>query len=325
MNRYTHVADYLFTHPWGILPETLRAITEIVQFRVEGGVLSDEEVSARLAAAREGQGPRNQRGGSDGIIPIYGVLMPHANLMSEMSGGTSVDSIRAAFQAYRDDDTVSRIIFDVDSPGGSVEGITELANEIRAARGIKPMSAVANFMMASSAHWLMSGVDEIVASPSSLVGAIGIYGTHVDQSGLDEQMGVKVTYISAGKHKVDGNPHEPLADEALAHMQSLVNASYDLFIRDEADGRSASIKAVREGFGEGRVLDARGAVEAGLADRIATFDEVREGKAPRMKARRQMAAEVDGVELVAAIEQVAAIPAVVDIYDYEREKRRRSA
>lgn len=320
MSTYTHVADYLFTHPWGILPETLRSITEIVQLRVEGGGLAEDEIRTRLAAAREGQGPRNQRGGSDGIIPIYGVLMPHANLMSEMSGGTSVDSIRASFRAFLADDSVSRIIFDVDSPGGSIEGITELTNEIRAARGIKPMTAVANFMMASCAHWLMSGVDEIVASPSSLVGAIGIYGTHVDQSGLDEQMGVKVTYVSAGKHKVEGNPHEPLGDEGLAHMQSLVNAAYEMFVRDEADGRGVAMKTVREGFGEGRVLHGQGAVDAGLADRVATLDEVREGKAPRMRARRQIAAETEVPELVATAVAETLPP---DIFDFERERRHR--
>lgn len=322
MNRYTHVADYLFTHPWGILPETLRSITELVQLRVEGGVFTDEEIKARLAAAREGQGPRNQRGGNDGIIPIYGVLMPHAHLMSEMSGGTSVDSIRSAFRSFMADDSVDRIIFDVDSPGGSIEGITELASEIRAARGVKPMTGVANYMMASSAHWLMSGVDEIVASPSSLVGAIGVYGTHLDQSGLDEQMGVKVTYISAGKHKVEGNPHAPLEPDGLEYMQSLVDASYDLFVRDEAAGRGVSTKTVREGFGEGRVLDAKGAVAAGLADRVATFDEVLNGEAPR-QARRQMAAEAEGIELRA--EEVADEPAEMApaIFDYEREKRRR--
>lgn len=325
MSRYRRIVEYISAHPWAILPERLDAIVEVVRLRVEGGQFADTEIAERLAAARASQGERRAES-FVGVIPIYGVIMPHANLMTEMSGGTTVDGLRRGFRSALEDPEVSRIVFDVDSPGGSVEGIPELAAEIRDARGRKPMTAVANYTMASAAYWLASQADEIVASPSALVGSIGVYGVHEDWSGANEQAGIAPTYISAGKYKTEGNPDEPLGDVARAHIQELVDASYDLFVRDVAAGRGAGQKAVRDGYGEGRALHPEAALAAKLVDRIGTMDEVLSSKPPRMKARTK--AEDAGIDLVAeatltADEATELADEFAAAFDFERERRQR--
>jgi len=88
-----------------------------------------------------------------------------------------------------------------------------------------------------------------------------------------EEDGIKVSLISQGKYKVEGNPYEPLAEEARAAIQVRVSEAYDAFIQSVARNRGVAPDDVRNGFGEGRVVGARQAVELGMADRVGTLEE----------------------------------------------------
>lgn len=288
--KYPHVASMIYEQPWAILPRALSAIVEVVELRLDGGRLSRDEIAERLAASREGAGSRNgaRRASGIALVPIYGVLAHRASLFTETSGASSVDGLRKAFREALADPEAGAIILDVDSPGGAIDGIPEFADEIRAARGQKPIIAVANTLMASAAYWLASAADEIVATPSALVGSIGVYATHMDFSAMDEAMGVKTTLIAAGKYKTEGNEYEPLADEARGHIQSIVDDAYGLFVDAVARGRGVAASAVRAGYGEGRVLPAKRARTAGLVDRVDTLDgtirRLVTGKGPAMRS-----------------------------------------
>ncbi len=273
--RYDHVARAVFSRPLAVLPETLDTIAALVAMRMRGERLTAEEIRENLAIAAASAGPRGgrQREGAVGVIPIYGILAQRSSMMSDMSGGTSVAQVTQAFRVALADPNITSILLEFDSPGGEVGGIEELAAEIRAARGQKPIVALANTLMASAAYWLGCAADEVVAAPSAMVGSIGVYATHVDQSEADRLDGVKPTFISAGKYKTEGNAHEPLTDEARGALQQLVDDYYGAFVGSVAKGRGVSAAAVRGGYGEGRVLAARRAMEAGLVDRVATFDD----------------------------------------------------
>jgi signal peptide peptidase SppA len=140
-----------------------------------------------------------------------------------------------------------------------------------------PVTAIANTLAGSAAYWLASQADEVVVSPSGFVGSIGVFARHVDESAALAQEGLKVTLISAGDYKVEGNPYEPLSDEAQAAIQALVNETYDAFVNDVAAGRNVSAGDVLAGFGQGRMFSAQGAVAAGLADRVDTFASTVQG------------------------------------------------
>jgi ClpP class serine protease len=109
-------------------------------------------------------------------------------------------------------------------------------------------------------------------TPSGDVGSIGVFGKHVDTSAMQEKAGLKTTLISAGRFKTEGNPNEPLGDEAREAMQARVDDAYDTFVADVAAGRGVSEGAVRGGYGEGRLLNARRSLAAGLVDGVQTFD-----------------------------------------------------
>lgn len=256
--------------PWAILPQALASIVEIVDRHVAGELLSDEEIQERLAgkpARRNGS-----RAGMVAVLPLYGVVAPRATLMSNISGGTSLYDFRVAFGDALADPDVAAILIDVDSPGGSTDLVPEMAADIRAARGRKPIVAIANTLAASAAYWLASQADELVVTPSGEVGSIGVFAAHDDVSALQERMGVKTTLISAGKYKVEANPFEPLSADAKAAIQATVDEFYGMFVRDVARGRNVSVQQVRDGFGEGRVVTAKNAVRLGMADRVETYE-----------------------------------------------------
>jgi len=269
--RYPNVVRAAASRPWAILEPTLEAIFEFIEVNADGGKFDPDEVQARIAGG-PGSASGTMMAGSVAVIPIYGVISPRASLFGDVSGGTSVESLRNEFLSAVRDSDVSAIAFDVNSPGGTVDLVPELAADIREARGAKPIVAIANTMMGSAAYWLGAQADRIYVTPSGDVGSIGVFGKHVDTSAAQEKAGIKTTLISAGKYKTEGNDVEPLGDEARAAMQSRVDDAYDQFIADVAAGRDVAESAVRSGYGEGRLLNAKRARAAGMVDGVQTFE-----------------------------------------------------
>lgn len=267
--RYEHVVEAVFGSVWAILPEKLREIASVVAFRASGQEFTAEEIQARVGSKQ----PPVTAGRGIGVLAVHGTISHRMGTMAESSGGVSAERLTADLRALLADDTIGTILLDIDSPGGTVTGVPELAAELYAARDRKRIVALVNGLAASAAYWLAAQAHEIVSIPTGMAGSIGVYTAHEDLSAALEKNGVKVTVISAGKHKVDGSPFEPLSDEHRAFMQDRVNEFYGLFIKDVARGRGASVADVRNGYGEGRTLLAKDAKAAGLIDRIDTVDD----------------------------------------------------
>jgi capsid assembly protease len=271
---YPHLVAAVYDHPWAIHDGTMNIILGILAGRVGGIKLSPDEIEARLVEARADHGPREgrRRESNVAVVPIYGVITPRGGMMANSSGGTSVESIRNDFRAALHDPEVDAIAFDVDSPGGAVDGIPELADEIFSARGQKPMTAIANTMAASAALWLAASADRIVASPSAQVGSIGVMAVHQDKSEKYAKDGVKHTLIKSAPFKNEATDTQPLSDEAQAAIQADVDHYDGMFTAHMAQGRGVTPEAVRSSFGQGRMLVADRALTAGLIDGIQGFE-----------------------------------------------------
>jgi HK97 family phage prohead protease len=269
--RYSKIMSAVSGYKWAITPEKLETICALLDARANGQSATKEEIRAAMQAAHS-DAPTGAQGVA--VIPVYGVIAARMMMFDEFSGGTSCEAIQMAFRSALADDTVGTIVLDIDSPGGTVTGVPELAAEILAARGTKPVIAVANSMAASAAYWIASAADKIVVTPSGDVGSIGVYTTHQDVSAAMEKEGVKVTYIQAGKYKTDGNPYTPPSEEFLENTQKDVNTFYQMFLNAVAAGRGISAETVAETFGQGRMVMAQDAVACGMADEIATLEQV---------------------------------------------------
>jgi signal peptide peptidase SppA len=268
---YSQVTKAVYERAWAIQPAMLAVLAEVVNLRITGSPLSDEEIEHRVAAAQNGPRSGAARAKGVAVIPIYGVISPRMDLMTAMSGGTSVEGIRRHFREAQADPDIGAIVFDVDSPGGAVDGIFELADEIRAARGGKPITAVANTQIASAAYAIASAADEIVVSPSGQVGSIGIVAMRPDQTGADEKLGVTYNVITAGGNKDTYNPHVALSDESRAEIQGIVDDYYGMFVGAVTKSRGVTAKTVTDEW-QANMFTAQKAVAAGLADRVDTLD-----------------------------------------------------
>jgi signal peptide peptidase SppA len=285
---YERVISYVLNTPWAMMPEKLAVVMDLLHFYADGGKFSADEVRERIGAQTR-QSSRVQ--GAVAVLPLHGMISHRMGLMSETSGGTSVESFTKQFRGALADPQVGAIVLDVDSPGGEVDGVDELSAEIFRARGQKPIVAVANSLAASAAYWIATAADEMVVTPSGEVGSVGVLAAHEDASKLYETMGVKTTLITAGKYKGEGNPYEPLGDEARAAIQDRVDGYYHMFLNAVARNRGVGSADVRDGFGEGRVVGAKAAKAGGMVDRIATLDETIDRLVVGRKAR--IAAELD--------------------------------
>jgi len=267
----TYILQAIYETPWAILPGKLADIVAVAQRHAAGERLAPEVV-AEIAAAANGRQAARQAG-AVAVLPVIGTIIPRGDLLAESSGAVSAQRLSANFRAALADPAVGAIVLDIDSPGGSVYGVEELASEIYKARGVKPVVAVADHLAASAAYWLAVSADEIMVAPSGDVGSIGVFAIHADYSRAIDQEGVTVSLVSAGKFKTEGNPYAPLGDEARAAMQVRVNDFYGAFTKAVARGRGVSAATVREGFGQGRVVGAAEAVAQGMADHIGTLDD----------------------------------------------------
>lgn len=273
--KYLRIITAFFGSTWAIQPEKLDAMAAFLKFAAQGNKHSAEEVAERIAPKAVAQQIPADKPSNIAVISISGIIAQKASNVDDISGpgGTSTERVAKSFRAALNDSSVKAIIFDIDSPGGTVYGVQELASEIVKSRGAKPIVSMVNSLAASAAYWLASAADEIVITPSGEAGSIGVYSQHVDISKWLESTGQKVTLISAGEFKVEGNPFEPISEEAMKYIQSRVDDYYTSFTQAVAKGRGVPVAKVRSDFGKGRVFGADEALKSGMVDRIATFDE----------------------------------------------------
>ena len=296
---YGHVSSLLFNAPWALLPEKLAAMAEFLKARLNGVTFSAEEIQAIRAPMRS-----RRRAGAVAVLPLFGVLSQRANIIMQASGGTSMEQFGAAFRQVMADDDIKAVVLDVDSPGGSVHGTEELARQVFDARGNKPIVAVVNSLAGSGALWIGSQADEFVITPSGLAGGIGIVADHVDASERGKKEGIKTTLISTSKFKTEGNPFEPLSNEAREHMESVMGEFHKAFVGDVARGRGVTTDIVESGFGQGRLIGAKTAVKAGMVDRIATFDQVLARLSSSTEEAQRVQARAPGPEAKARRERL---------------------
>lgn len=279
MKRSILISEFLST-PWALMPERLQAFAGVLG-RWSRGESADARTMEAIQADKQARSDKrtasvNAGGGMIAVLTLYGVVTQRGNMADDISGPGSVSTQRFT-QSFREalaDPAVSSILIDIDSPGGSVYGVSELAAEIMQARSQKKIVAIANSLAASAAYWIGCASSEFYVTPGGEVGSIGVWQAHEDWSKAMEDSGIKTTLISAGKFKVEGNPYQPLDSDAQAFMQSRVEDYYSAFTKAVAKGRGVSIDAVRNGMGQGRVLGADAALAEKMVDGVMTFDDV---------------------------------------------------
>lgn len=208
------------------------------------------------------------------VIPIVGVLTKEMTWFTRFFGGTSTLETSALLADAIANPSISRIVLYVDSPGGTIRGIGELALQIFRARAVKPLVAFASDVTASGGFYLAAQASRVFALESSLVGGIGVFAVVDDSSAAFEAGGMKRHVVRSAKLKGAGVPGTAVTPEQLAEVQGIVDDHAELFIASVARGRGVSANAIRK-LADGRVHGGRAAVELGLVDElVGTFGDV---------------------------------------------------
>lgn len=270
MKTYPRTLDVL-TEPWLIVPAKLTEIIEIYDHHLKREKVDFKEIKSQLqlGETEENEGYSIENGVA--ILPLQGVIAKRMNMFTHFSGGTSTQLFERDFVKAMNDPAVQSILLLVDSPGGSVDGVQELANIIFESRGKKPIIAYTDGVMASAAYWIGSAADEIyISGDTTQVGSIGVVAAHVDISKAEERMGIKTTEIVAGKYKRIASRHEPLTAEGRNVLQEAVDHIYSVFVNDVARNRGKTEEQTLA-MADGKVFLGTQAIKVGLVDGVSTM------------------------------------------------------
>jgi signal peptide peptidase SppA len=202
------------------------------------------------------------------VIEIAGVLIHRGGWIGQSSGQTSYEGIATQIEAAASDPAVRGIALEIDSFGGEVAGVFDLADRIRAIRRNKPVWAFVAEHAFSAGYALASQADRILLPRTGSVGSIGVVVMHADLSGQLDKDGVRVTLIHSGQHKVDGNPYEPLPEAVRNDIQREIDVLRFLFAETAAAGRAALLSQEAALATEAATFRGTDAVAAGLADEV---------------------------------------------------------
>lgn len=256
--------------PWAITEDYLRTIVNVA---------ARTEVFPDAIAFREGEPVGNRdvsmRDGGIAVIPVTGPIFRRANLFMRFSGGTSTELLALDIGAALRDPGVQAIVLEVDSPGGEANGTAEVAEMIYRARAEKPVYAFVGDLGASGAYWLASAATRVITSPTGLLGSIGVRTAFLDDREALEKRGLREIEIVSSQSP--NKAADPTTDRGRAEIQRVIDDLADVFVGAVARNRGVERSAVIERFGRGGLLVGQLAVDAGLADEVATFEEMLEG------------------------------------------------
>lgn len=274
--------EALAAEPWAIIPAELHKLAAIAQRHpVGGGEQGEPEYQKRDYALMAGPGAQRLAGAHrafvvDGVavLPITGPIFPRANMMTEMSGATSVTMLQNDLRAALDNKDVGAVMLLVDSPGGAVSGINAMADAVAAGMKKKPIVAHVSGTAASAAYWIASQASELVVDKTGIVGSIGVVAALPKQVEPDRDGYVDIEIVSSN---APNKRPDPMTEEGVSEVRALLDSIEAQFIADVARGRKTTAAKVKSDFRQGGVEMGDKAVALGMADRVQSQDATLNG------------------------------------------------
>jgi ClpP class serine protease len=285
----------LTAEPWAIDPSWLPLLAALAQRHhtapeveaAKGWQARDYDLLAGPGAQRLPNAQRSLVVDGVAIIPVVGPIFPRANMMTEMSGATSVTMLQNDYRSALSNSEVGAIMLLVDSPGGQVSGISAFADMVAAGAKIKPTVAHIAGTGASAAYWIASSAGEITMDRTAMVGSIGVAAAVPKQVAADSEGYVTVEIVSSN---APNKRPDPATEDGVSEIRSSLDAIEGQFIADVAKGRKVSTDKVIADFGGGGVKIGSAAVKAGMADKVQSQDTTLNGLRRMVANQRKLSA-----------------------------------
>lgn len=230
-----------------------------------------------------------QQRGNTAIVPLMGPMMKTTGFLGRFLGLTSTAEVTQAIEAAGADEEVDQVVLLIDSPGGSVAGLSELGDAVARVAADKEVIAQVDSMAASAAYYVAARASKIYSGRMDMVGSIGARMFMLDLSKAFENEGIEPVVIDTGEFKSAGAPGTEITDRQKADFQRVVDGFFADFRDTVMEGRGMT-RAQFDAVGDGRMFFAEEAVELGLIDGIQTLSTTIAQIAPQRRGRRTTAA-----------------------------------
>ena len=219
------------------------------------------------------------------VISVSGTLVKKASWLDAVSGMQSYESIRADFQDAVRDPRIQGILLDVDSPGGEVGGLFDLADEIYNARAQKPVYAIADDDAYSAAYAIASSAERLFVTRTGGVGSVGVIALHMDQSGFDEKAGRSTPRSSPAPGRTISTRTKrcPVRPRTNCKRRSIGSTACSSALV----ARNRGMKPALVRNTEAGLYFAEKSINAGLADQVGTFDDALDAVLEAATARKR--------------------------------------
>ncbi len=205
------------------------------------------------------------------IVSVGGPLVSSADWIDEYLGFVGLDDIENAVNQAAGDPRINGIMLAVDSPGGTVAGTSSAAAAIARAARIKPVHGYSANCACSGAYWLVSQCNRFTSGDTAAVGNVGVYAVLCDSTGMQQQLGLRLSLVSTAPYKglgADG----AVSDALIADVQREIADINQVFLAAVSRGRSLDSTKVLS-VADGRAHIGQAAVSLGLSDGICSFED----------------------------------------------------
>lgn len=270
----SRVSQFIDGSPWVILPDVLETISDI---GAREHMVTPEAIES-MRGERMDEAPRVRIRDGVAVIAVRGPLFRYANLFTSFSGATSMELLATDIGAALRNDAVHALLFDIDSPGGMVNGVSELAELIYRARQEKTVIAFVSGSGASGAYWIASAAERVLAGPTAIVGSVGAVLQMQSRAKADEKAGIRsleiVSSQSPRKRMDPFDENDERRADARSALQTLLDDLAGRFVADVARNRNITDEEVLDRYGQGGVFVGQAALNAGMVDGITTLEDL---------------------------------------------------
>jgi ClpP class serine protease len=273
----SRIIDAFTAEPWAIIPSELHKMAAILarhpgpegKQETPDYVRRDYQLMAGPSAAKLPGAHRAFVIDGVAIIPVTGPIFPRANLMTEMSGATSISTLSNDFRAAIDNADVGAVILLMDTPGGAVSGVNAFADQVAAGAKRKTTVAYVSGYAASAGYWIAAAAGEIHLERTAMVGSIGVIAAVPKQKQPDAAGDLWIEIVSSG---APNKRPDPESEDGRSEIVTTLDAIEKQFVADVARGRGVTADRVLADFGQGGVKLGREAIAAGMADKMQSYE-----------------------------------------------------
>lgn len=292
----SRVIDAFTAEPWAILPAELHKMAAILARHsapeaTKAGppdyMRRDYEAMAGPGAVKLPGATRAFAVGGVAVIPVTGPIFPRANMMTEVSGATSIATLSNDFRAAIESADIGAVLLQMDTPGGAVSGVNAFADQVAAGMRKKPVVAYVTGVAASAGYWIASAASEIHIERTAILGSIGVIAAVPKQIAPDASGDMWIDIVSSG---APNKRSDPETEEGRGEIVAMLDAIEKQFVADVARGRKTSAAKVLEDFGAGGVKVGKDAVAAGMADKVQSFEATLSALQREAANRKRLAA-----------------------------------